>query len=298
MSVSPVSELNLIDLTPRPFRWRMGLKPLDPAAWIWIDDRYEADVAEKRRLYRDAHDEVCATLPGIEGASREVVTALADHLVQHFPDRFGASAAAVLAGLPDGHPIEQAGLLVQEDLCLHTMVDGRLVLSAASLCFPTRWRLADKLGRPIDAIHGPVPRFDEITRNVDRVLTQLRVEHPVWRTNWSVMDDPALHQPVGPGRSDASSITAANAGERLWFRLERQTLRRFPIHDSVLFTIRVFQRSLAELTARPDVAAWLADAIRALPVDVASYKSIAPFADAAVEWLERMGSGESPAIGS
>lgn len=281
---------HLLDLTDRPFRWRMGLKPLDPDAWILIDEHYERDLAEKRRLVRESHDDVIAVLPGTEDAAAEVLHALATHLVERSPDRFGRDAHALVAGDDSLHPIERAGLLVQEDLCLHTVVDGRLVLSAASLCFPTRWRLGDKIGRSLSVIHEPVPGYADVATGVDRVVGQLRVTRGVWRTNWSVMDDPALFQPTGHGRGvraeGAEAITAADAGQRLWLRVERQTLRRFPEHDSVLFTIRVLQRSFAELGRRPDVAAWLAAAIRRLPTEVARYKSIAPFGEAAAAWLD------------
>jgi len=284
---TPLVELDYLDLAERPFRWRMGLKPLELADWIVVDEHYERDLAEKERLLAEHHDDVVAVLPGTEDAALEVLDAVEGHVGRRDPEYVGPATGGVPPVPSDEHPIERASRLVQEDLCLHTVVDGRLVLSAASVCFPTRWRLADKIGRPLEDIHAPVPGYGDIAANVDRVLGQLRVDRPVWRTNWSVMDDPALHQPTGHGRDDARWITAENAGERLWLRFERQTLRRFPRHDSVVFTIRVFQRSFAELTARPDVATWLAGAIRALPPEVASYKSIAPFGDAAVEWLAR-----------
>lgn len=295
-------ELDLLDLEDRPFRWRMGLKPLEPATWILVDERYDHDLAEKRRLLRERHGEVVATLPGTEAAAAEVLHALEDHLVATFPERFGRASGEVVdprTGEPvverDGalHPIEHTGRLVQEDLCLHTMVDGLLVLSAASVCFPTRWRLGEKLGRPVLAIHAPVPGYAlQVGRGVDRVLDQLG-EQGVWRTNWSVLDDPAMFQPGGhdrPSGAGDEAITAANAGERLWLRFERQTLRRFPGHDSVLFTIRVFVRPFADLVHRPDVATRLAAAVRRLPPEVARYKRVDGFADAAVGWLERAAS--------
>ena len=64
----------------------------------------------KAALLRERPTEVIATLPGSETGSQEafdlVVTWLADH--QH--------ELAVVS--PDLHPIDAAGRLVQEDLCL------------------------------------------------------------------------------------------------------------------------------------------------------------------------------------
>ena len=58
---------------------------------------------------------------------------------------------------------------MQEDLCLmqRGAAGYRLV---AVVCFPAHWRLADKLGRPLEAIHEPVPGFGErLAPTVDRI---------------------------------------------------------------------------------------------------------------------------------
>ncbi len=39
--------------------------------------------------------------------------------------------------------------LVQEDLCLHHKRGEEHVLTAALLCFPAAWTLAEKIGRPL-----------------------------------------------------------------------------------------------------------------------------------------------------
>ena len=101
-----------------------------------------------------------------------------DHLRRHRPDLIevdGDRVRAVASG--EGHdrtafadrPLDLAGRLVQEDLCLMAPSSGTYRLIAASLCFPSRWRLADKLGQPMMAIHQPVPGFnDKLARPVDR----------------------------------------------------------------------------------------------------------------------------------
>ena len=132
---------------------------------------------------------------------------------------------------------------MQEDLCLLEPGPAGPVLSAAVLCFPTRWRLAEKLGRPIGAIHGPVPFFAErLAGPVERFMALLKPGRLVERFNWSILDDPALFQPCGHGRTAQDpAFTAGNAGERLWFRVERQTLSRVPGASAILFTIKVHQ---------------------------------------------------------
>ena len=107
---------------------------------------------------------------GSEAACREVLDQLAGFLPERFPDRFERAGAELVnrdsgdRWTVDGDvrdPLDIAGRLVQEDLCILQDVEGELRLTAAVLCFPNRWRLSDKLGRPMLAIHAPVPSYAE-----------------------------------------------------------------------------------------------------------------------------------------
>jgi hypothetical protein len=190
------------------------------------------------------------------------------------------------------HPLDLAGRLVQEDLCLMQLdaAHGVYRMVGASLCFPTRWRLADKLGKLLNLVHGPVPGYEEeLASTMDRFFTRLKAEKPVWRVNWGLIDDPTLFQPTGHGRKGLNpDITVDNAGDKLWIRMERQTLRRLPRTQDILFTIRVHVRPLRELATRPERAAELASTIRSMPEPMRLYKSLPPFLDAVLSWLDQI----------
>ena len=124
-------------------------------------------------------------------------------------------------------------------------------LVAAVLCFPAHWRLADKLGRPLELIHAPVPGFGErLAAPVDRFFGNIRVERPVWRVNWSLVDTPTLFLPP-EHRGHPREIAAERAGEELWLRVERQTLRRLPRSGDVVFGIHTYVEPLAEAIESP-----------------------------------------------
>jgi hypothetical protein len=253
----------------KPFRLRVGTRPLDPDDWLIVDDDYERDLALKAELLATRHAACVVTLPGTEDAAQEVY----DEARRVVGDR-APTPPAVL------HPIDRAGRIVQEDLCLHTVVEGSLVLSAASVCFPNRWDVREKLGRPVQAIHGPVPGYDrDLARPVDTLLGRLRPERGLTRSNWALLPDPTLHQPEG--RDPPRGFDPAG----LWFRLERQTLRRLPVHGSVLFTIRTLQWPLPEVAADRPAAEALADAVAALPPALARYKDLEACRDSIVDWL-------------
>ncbi len=259
----------------RPFKQRIGIRPLDLAAWIEPDEEFESNLATKATLLAERHAEVFSALPYAMEASVEVDRLVAVHMSTYFPARSCEID-------PDLHPLDRAGRRVQEDLCLMVQHDGELRLAAASLCFPGRWRLADKIGRPMLAIHEPVARYaEDIGRATDDLLSRLTVERPVWRLNWSLVDDPTLFQPGGHGQTDAAPVDP----EDLYLRVERQTLRRLPETGAILFTIRTYVRPLPDgVTAKHD-RERLADALEAMPDDVRTYKSLVAVADRTIAWL-------------
>jgi hypothetical protein len=279
----------------------MGLVPLDLRDWIAPDERMALELRDKERLLHERHHEVFAALPAAAEGSAEVLALLVDHLPHRFPTLY-RRVHEQLENLVTGqcwnlventlHPLDLAGRLVQEDLCLMQRQEGTEIyhLVGASVCFPTRWRLAEKMGQTVEAIHAPVPGYDEqLAATMDRFFSRLKVERPVWRSNWSLMDDPALFQPTGHGRQAYNAhITAQNAGETLWLRMERQTLRRLPRTGDILFTIRVLLHPLHVLATRPADAAALAVTLRALPPAMQRYKSLAPFLDAVLAWLDHV----------
>jgi hypothetical protein len=144
-------------------------------------------------------------------------------------------------------------------------------------------------------VHEPVPGYEEeLASTMDRFFERLKVDKPVWRVNWGLIDDPTLFQPTGHGRKGLNpDITVENAGDKLWIRMERQTLRRLPRTRDILFTIRVHVRPLCELVTRPDRAAELASTIRSMPEPMRLYKSLPPFLGAALGWLDRVAASHS-----
>jgi dimethylamine monooxygenase subunit A len=184
--------------------------------------------------------------------------------------------------------LELAGRLVQEDLCIiHS--DGEAPrFTAAVLCFPSRWRLHEKLGRPLTAVHGPVPFYaHRLAAPVDRFMAKVKPGHIASRLNWSVLDDPAMYQPGGKWREATNAaVTPQNAGDTLYLRVERQTLTRLPQSGAVLFGIRVHSYPLATAITRPHGAARLAEAVRALPEETVRYKSLKAFGPALLAWLD------------
>ena len=297
MPAPPPPEATYLPFESGPYRMAMALTTVPEAAWFEIDDRYVDEMVERRRLLHERHADVFGALPPSDAARAETLRAVVDNLTTHFPQWFAREHDSLhneLTGedwnlaAPPCDPLELAGRLVQEDLCIIQNGTEGPVFTAAMLCFPSRWRLHEKLGKPLVAVHGPVPFYaDRLAAPVDRFMARVKPGHIASRLNWSVLDDPAMYQPTGKWREQHNAaITSQNAGDRLYLRVERQTLRRLPQSDAILFGIRVHSYLLGRAITTPAAASRLAEAVRALPEQTVHYKSLKAFGPAMLAWLD------------
>jgi hypothetical protein len=265
---------------PKPFA--IGIRPLDLNEWIDADERLGEYLDEKARLWAGHRAEVFAAEADTGAAQAEVLALLAEHLPERFPDLYRRDGAAMhVAGRRfalDGPepPLAIAASLVQEDLVLMRRGPEHWRLAAASLSFPSAWLLAEKFGRAMHQVHGPVPGFGEGTRNavlIERMFDNLRPETGMIRWNWSLFGDDRLFHPD----SHASGSRFGAGAGWAWFRLERQTFRKLPASGDVLFTIRIHLDPLGALAAEPEgpaIARALAEQLAALTPEQAEYKGL------------------------
>ena len=209
---------------------RMGVATIGEADWFERGADYAAQMAEKERLLRERHDAVFAALPEAEIASRELL----DMVVRWVAAQNGFAVDGETVACPRwtravhleaAHPLETASLLVQEDLCLlrtpapGDSSEGAPVLIGASLCFPSRWVLAEKLeGRCSRCMR----RCRASTRSsaARSIAFSLRSKARSFALELESTTDPALFQPVALPHAP---ISAAEAGAHIFYRVERQT---------------------------------------------------------------------------
>ena len=288
------------------FRLAMGLRPLPDNEWLEPGVNLAADLAAKKILLATRHAEVFAARPGAALPAAELLRLIVRHLAQHHATLFRltgdhltniASAETWNLQQPALHPLDIAGQLVAEDLCVLQTSGDRMILVGASLCSPARWLLAEKIGQPIGAIHAAVPGYAAaLGEPVGQFLAGLKPGRLFGRFNWGIADNPAPFQPTAP--IEAARVTPASAGENLWLRVERQTLRRLPETAAVVFTIRT-QITRLDAAIRSEASARdLAAAIRDMPPDLQRYKSIAPIAPALLAWLDRRAGALSGEVGT
>lgn len=286
--------------------FQIGLKQLDLTTWIEIDETFDFQLAEKRRIYAAYARDVFVAEPGTEEAQAEVLALLTEHLPTRFPERYRQDGnRLIVAGQPELDvleaqelpPLQKASLLVQEDLILMRRGEESWRLAAGALCFPSSWRLTEKFGKAMSEIHVPVPGFGPGTRNaglIDRMFDRLQIAQPVERFNWSIQAGGALYHPLSNDeRIDRATgrpvrFPDVEAAARAFIRVERQTLRKLPVSGDILFTIRIHLDPMGLLKTRLDrstLAASFAEQLLALDGEQLDYKGLTADRNRLVEAL-------------
>jgi len=284
-----LDELDGPSVGPGPPFHRMGTAAVPESAWLLPDRHRGRELALRRSLVIRAGAHVVGILHGTDAACAEAA-ALVDRWLATY--RSGVRPAGS-AGPDELPPLVRAGLAVQEDLCVMVRDGDEWRLGAAVVCFPSFWRLGDKLGRTQQDVHVPVPRYDvELSARVSKLLDRLSPGRIVARRNWGFASSAHLFVPDVAALGDPGAFDPA----RWWLRSERQTLQRLPVSGAVLFTIRVQLAPLEAVGARPSLAARLVEAMDSWPPELVAGRSggQAWYADAA-RWLRAAGAVSGPA---
>ena len=248
-------------------RWVMGLRPADVASFFAPTDRHTAVLRERAQWLADEAEKYAMLTPAAHSALDETIE-LARSLGATI-DSGSASSTGRFASLLD------LGRTWESDFVwMHPDDNGVPSLVGGVVCFPSSWALADKLGKPMRAIHDPVPGLDDaLGHQIDIFLTKLQPGAAWTRKNWSLeRDDELNHHPSRLGKSFARNPEPRD----LWIRLEHQLLFKLPRSGSTLFAIRIELVPLPDILAEPDVAARLGRIFKTMNPAAAAYKRVTP----------------------
>lgn len=214
-----------------------GIQPVQ-GTWLAVDDAYAGQMALRDQLLDTVRDRVVAQPICVLEPAKELL----DIVLEMLPE-FGFAVCRHAVECPDGRvvrleradPLGTLGRLVQCDFCLHDSVGDEHVMHGAVLCFPARWTLAEKIGKPLRAIHRPVDEYDDsVARRVQRLFDGVQVGRPLWRINQNWYDTPTLFAPL---LENEECHMAVDPGAGTFLRAERQTIFRLPLCRWVVFAI-------------------------------------------------------------
>ncbi|KAK8055720.1 hypothetical protein PG993_000947 [Apiospora rasikravindrae] len=294
----------------------LALRSSTPSDLIAIDSNYLSRLQLRQDLIRDHADHVVGSLPSGLDAVRETYTHLQDFLLARYPTLFSRDAEKGLfrnhvtqRSLPLSPPqpadgeedadaavatLKLMGDMVEDDLfLLRATPEGHLCV-ALLCCFPSGFDPAEKLGKVLKDIHGPVPSYEKIGASMERFFSRLEVGKSVVRNNWSINTAPELYNVSGnhiyetdayeedmdvdiskvsmraalTNALDPDPFALIHEGTHFasyaHIRVELQTLTRLPKTQAILFSFKTYLYPVTDIKAEglgPEVA----DAIKGLP---------------------------------
>ncbi len=153
--------LDELDLKAGPPWLSMGIRTLDLDRWLVVDDRFADELDLKRRLLSERPDDVFAARPRPSMPAPRCSSWSPSWLAVHHPDVLprpepvarsvpqgpDRATGSGVAGVRTGGTrwMRQGGWCRRTCACWSSTT-ARYPLEAASLCFPSHWRLHEKLG--------------------------------------------------------------------------------------------------------------------------------------------------------
>jgi dimethylamine monooxygenase subunit A len=137
-------------------------------------------------------------------------------------------------------------------------VGGTIRITAASNAYSSSGRLVGSVGHEMEWAHEPVPQLTrKLGEKINRVLGSIHAATPCERFNWQITPMATVFFPhEDPHAANARAMREvlaelcrdpARAGEFLWIRVERQTLRRLPDSNAVAFSLHTYSDPLSSM---------------------------------------------------
>ena len=180
----------------------------------------------------------------------------------------------------------------QGDMALLDQRDGDLYMDAGVVTGPADWSLAFDAGMSFRQWHAPVPLAHQagVFDRALKYLLGIQAGQPVRRLNWTLTIHPRLDtssETCHQWGADRGHVTPDNVGDTVHLRVELQFMARLPRSNALMFSIRTYLASMAELVTHPAWARRLHRVLRDLPKPIADYKGMSRYRSTLVDWLGR-----------
>jgi hypothetical protein len=273
-----------------------------------IDEHYLSDVKERGEVL-DRDPSRIQVLPHMRPAVWDAIATLLPAMAEENPGimsfhregnncrwRNGLQDLEVEFTIGDdsslqGGPLRFLGSQIQDDMVFLDQREDALWLDAGLVTFAADWSLGFDTGMKFHEIHGPVPRVHEekIVSRAEQFLLRLQSGEQYRRTNWTLTIDRRLDTSTetypnwAPDRSTIADDPALP--DRVHLRVEVQHLIRLPHSGAILFLVRTYLLSLADIARVPVWRETVGRVLAELPEDMAEYKGISRYRNAASDWL-------------
>ena len=288
----------------RPFRWpyhqTMSIFKLNVNHWLDMDKYYYDYIKEKERVIHTYGPDNFDWLPGSEDACKELMEVVKDHMLMRYPLLFTTSDNGVhvkneLTGevldfsepLKD-NPLVYVSKMAKEDFYIVKKgEDGAHRLVAAAVPFPGgSFGIKYKLGKTLDVIHTEVPYYEEkLKPSMEKWFSRMKPADLVERASWYISWDHKLLLNNVYALKEGDKVQKDILPTQFNVRVERQTLRRLPKTNAIIFTNHPVFYSIEEMRDEPLVPSLIRKIIYEAPESICKYKNFESFRDHILPYL-------------
>ena len=275
---------------------------------IDIDDHYLSDLqARKEVLTKDPTR--TAALPHMRLALWDAITTLLPAMAEQHPNTMSYHRNGNIChwsntlqnleldfiigdddSLPQG-PLRFLGSQIPDDIVFLDPREDTLWLDAGLVTFAADWSFGFDVGMKFMEVHTPVPRVqtEPVINRAHQFLLRLQPGEEYRRTNWTMTVDRRLDtstETYPEWAADRGTIAEdPELPSRLHLRVEVQHMLCLPHSGAVLFLIRSYLLPLTDIAQVPLWRERLGHVLAELPEDMAEYKGISRYRQAASTWL-------------
>ena len=260
--------------------FEIGLHPINKKDWLSLNKFDSAHIKNKHRLIKESLQDVYFVSENYKQEILDLALTIKDDLIKQesgLHERLNLSLQETGIDSILENALLVFSLMVEDDLVILSPKHDAFKMIGAAVFSPSGWDLKTKQLLDIDAIHSPVPNYNSLlSERLKKLLINLPPSKPFERFNWSLYQKSDLYQPSKIKQSNALIFNSNEDIESLSLRVERQTLYKPDYSDLIIFSIKVTNFPLVEITSNTLRAKNFYLALENLSNEMIEYKGLSP----------------------
>ena len=260
--------------------FEIGLHPINKKDWLSLNKFDSAHIKNKHLLIKESLQDVYFVSENYKQEILDLALTIKDDLIKQesgLHERLNLSLQETGIDSILDNALLVLSLMVEDDLVILSPKHDAFKMIGAAVFSPSGWDLKTKQLLDIDAIHSPVPNYNSLlSERLKKLLINLPPSKPFERFNWSLYQKSDLYQPSKIKQSNALILNSNEDIESLSLRVERQTLYKPDYSDLIIFSIKVTNFPLVEITSNTLRAKNFYLALENLSNEMIEYKGLSP----------------------
>ncbi|MEK9944238.1 MAG: heme-dependent oxidative N-demethylase subunit alpha family protein [Gammaproteobacteria bacterium] len=259
--------------------FEIGLRPIDKKGWLSLNSFDSIYIQNKHRLIQENIQDVYFVSEDYKQDIFDLAQLLQSDLIEQesgLQERLHLSLRETgIKSINHDNALLVLSLLVEDDLVILRPEEDSFKMIAGAVFSPSGWDLKSKQFLDINNIHSPVPHYDSLlAERLNKILTKLPIGIPFERHNWSIYGSEDLFQPSQIKQAKGIDIGSKEDIESISIRIERQTLYKPENSNLILFSIKVRNYQIKEITDNKSLVQNFYSALIGLSEEMIEYKGL------------------------